>query len=122
MAKLAQGKTLQTSTIPIRGISSSAAPATPTRLAASAPATSTLSPSTVASPGAMTRMSGALRPRQTTARLLINAAAARQPPPQSSREDSRVRKERSGSLTPGPLMGLPVDPVTEAAKGKRVKV
>lgn len=125
MAKLAQGKTLQASTIPIRGLglsTSTPVPTTPTagRMAASAPATSAgiLSPSTVASPGAMTRMSGSLRPRQTTARMLINAAQQQQKQPnQPDRLDrDRIRKERSGSLTPGP----PLIPVAEG--GKRVKV
>lgn len=62
----------------------------------------------------MTRMSGSLRPRQTTARMLINAAQQQQQQKQPDRD--RTRKERSGSLTPGP----PFVPVAEG--GKRVKV
>lgn len=139
MAKLAQGKTLQTSTIPIRGLGLSTAPppSTPStgRMAASAPTPSAglLSPSTVASPGAMTRMSGSLRPRQTTARMLINAAQQQQQreqqqqqreqqiqqqqqnQQQQQKQADRTRKERSGSLTPGP-------PFVPVEGGKRVKV
>lgn len=64
----------------------------------------------------MTRMSGTLRPRQTTARMLINAAAQQQQQQQQQKQADRTRKERSGSLTPGP----PFVPVAEG--GKRVKV
>jgi len=77
-------------------------------------------------------MSG-IKPRQTSARMLINAAASQRPvtgvSPTSGSPESRIRKERSGSLTPGPsaVFGL-VDSMVGAnvagasSKGKRVKV
>lgn len=96
----------------------------------------------------MSRFGGpGIKPRQTAARMLVNAAATTRPSPispvatstnsgigasrpKASSPDSRVRKERSGSLTPGPgsalggivesFVGSSV--VNDAAKGKRVKV
>ncbi|TXT15914.1 hypothetical protein VHUM_00417 [Vanrija humicola] len=143
LAKLTTGKSLTSSTIPIRGLPTPVSPATPSRLAASAP--STITP--IVSPASMSRFGGpGIKPRQTAARMLVNAAATQRPSPispvatansgigasrpKASEPDSRVRKERSGSLTPGPgsalgnivesMVGSSV--VTDAAKGKRVKV
>ncbi|BEI80648.1 hypothetical protein CcaverHIS002_0111770 [Cutaneotrichosporon cavernicola] len=108
-------------------------PVTPVRFASSAPAP-TMPP--IASPSF--RVNTGIKPRQTSARLMINAnakaAAASKAEPTTAQmsgsvegESSRVRKERSGSLTPGPGLGL-VDALTssgvgsDVAKGKRVKV
>jgi hypothetical protein len=73
----------------------------------------------------MARMTaGGIKPRQTSARMIINSQRPSVPPSRDSplEDASRVRKERSGSLTPGSsaVFGLvgPVDP----SKGKRVKV
>lgn len=107
---------------------------TPVRVASSAPA-ATLSP--IASPAF--RANSAFKPRQSSARLIINAnanttASRNKAAPTTAQvsgsvegESSRVRKERSGSLTPGPVLGL-VDAVvgssvaSDVSKGKRVKV
>ncbi|WOO77864.1 Repressor of RNA polymerase III transcription maf1 [Vanrija pseudolonga] len=144
LAKLSTGKSLTSATIPIRGLPTPVSPATPSRLAASAPSTIT---TPIISPPSMSRFGGpGIKPRQTAARMLVNAAATTRPSPilpvtttnsgigasrpKASEPDSRVRKERSGSLTPGPgsalggivesIVGSSV--VTDAAKGKRVKV
>lgn len=135
-SKLATGKTLASNTIPIRGLSHTpTTPTIPSRFASSAPA-ATMSP--LASPAAaMSRMTaGGIKPRQTSARMLINAAASQRPggvavsrPTPTPDDTSRVRKERSGSLTPGPshVFGI-VDSIvgsnveTDVATGKRVKV
>ena len=129
------------STIPIR------APETPrhSRLASSAPSMfSTPSPRT--SQAALAKMTkGGFKPRQTPARVLLNAAAASskassslvtQTGPGPARTTSaigsstsdRVRKERSESATPGPgslLLDGVVTGSTDVGKesnGKRVKV
>lgn len=140
-SKLSTGRTLANQTIPIRSSVAPQAPVTPLRVASSAPA-STLSP--IASPSF--RSNPGIKPRQTSARLIINAsknssagsstagasrtkgaATAAQFSTSVEGESSRVRKERSGSLTPGPVFGL-VDAVvgsnvaSDVGKGKRVKV
>lgn len=133
-SKLATGRTLATQTIPIRSSVAPQAAITPLRVASSAPA-STLSP--IASPAF--RSNSGIKPRQTNARLIINANAntatsRNKAAPTTAQvsgsvegESSRVRKERSGSLTPGPVLGL-VDSVvgsgvtSDVGKGKRVKV
>ncbi|BEI88449.1 uncharacterized protein CcaverHIS019_0111670 [Cutaneotrichosporon cavernicola] len=132
-SKLATGRTLAAQTIPIRSSVTAQDPVTPVRFASSAPAP-TMPP--IASPSF--RVNTGIKPRQTSARLMINAnakaAAASKAEPTTAQmsgsvegESSRVRKERSGSLTPGPGLGL-VDALTssgvgsDVAKGKRVKV
>lgn len=123
------------SMIPIRG----AATARPSRLAASAPSTFAPTPSPQASQAALAKMTaGGFRPRQTPARVILNAAAATTKPkdvidmtnPDTPTSAQRVRKERSESSTPGPgpvasrlLLDnmVPADGVQATANGKRVK-
>lgn len=110
-----------TGTIPIRGMET---PRT-SRLASSAPSTfpiATPSPSAAA----LARMTaGGFKPR-TPARMMLSAARASAQP--VDLEESRVRKDRSESTTPGPgsvvvgVMDTLVAGAPGAAKGKRVKV
>jgi hypothetical protein len=101
-----------TGTIPIRSFETPK----PTRLATSAPSTFLATPSPSSALARMT--AGGFRPKQTPARVLINAA--REQPVVDLTEVDRVRKERSESTTPGPgVVGI-MDAVGE--KGKRVKV
>ena len=97
------------STIPIRGMETP-----PPRLASSAPSAFP-TPSPQAALAKMT--AGGFRPRQTPARVLINAAAASNRPPEDTGE--RVRKDRSESTTPGPSRP---SHLASVIKGKRVKL
>lgn len=130
----------ESSRIPIRG-----GPETPrnTRLASSAPSHfSTPSPRTTQA--ALARMAkGGFKPRQTPARVMLNAAAASNTPKgpvestsppiartgiMSGLSAERVRKERSESATPGSgsvLFDVEVNPgssIDTVATGKRLKV
>jgi len=127
------------STIPIRGMETPR----PARLASSAPS-AYMTPSPQVQQAALAKMSvGGFRPRQTPARVLLNAAAASNkvidmtsssssaspitPAPKSGISAERVRKERSESTTPGPshiLSNMPGGSPggLEPAGGKRVKV
>lgn len=111
------------STIPIRQ------PETPRpgRLASSAP--STYSPLSIAqSPSAaFAKMNaGGFRPRQTPARSLINAAKEAKEAEEAAAARARVRKERSGSTTPGPSTGSAlsdkIKDLADVSKGKRLRV
>ncbi|ORY25354.1 Maf1 regulator-domain-containing protein [Naematelia encephala] len=97
------------STIPIRGMETPRS----TRLATSAPSSFTpLHQTPSQSAAAMARMTaGGFKPKQTPARMLINAAAAAK-----EAEEQRVRKERSESAQ---SLLAHESPTT---KGKRVKV
>ncbi|KAK4683953.1 repressor of RNA polymerase III transcription MAF1, partial [Tremellales sp. Uapishka_1] len=131
-SKLSVGKTVQTSTIPIRGMQTPQA-----RLASSAPTTyhslsfrdREVTPSPAAALARMTK--GGFKPKQTPARNAINKKLVDEPVVESGgggieEENQRVRKDRSESTTPGPsrkaglisLMGA----AAEESKGKRVKV
>jgi hypothetical protein len=126
------------STIPIRGMETPR----PARLASSAPS-AYQTPSPQVQQAALAKMSiGGFRPRQTPARVLLNAAAASNkvidltsstsaspvtPAPKSGISAERVRKERSESTTPGPnhILGSVAGGSpggVEPAGGKRVKV
>jgi len=116
-------------TIPIRGLETPR----PSRLASSAPSTYA-TPSPQVQQAAMAKMTaGGFKPRQTPARVLLNAAAASHKqtiidmtsPVSSGISAERVRKERSESATPGPsssLLGNMVNSTDKNAAGKRVKV
>jgi len=104
----------------------------PSRLASSAPSTYA-TPSPQVQQAAMAKMTaGGFKPRQTPARVLLNAAAAshRQEtidltsPVKSGISAERVRKERSESATPVPSNALldNIVNVDKNAAGKRVKV
>ena len=115
-------------TIPIRGMETPR----PSRLASSAPSTYA-TPSPQVQQAAMAKMTaGGFKPRQTPARVLLNAAAASHKqslvdvtsPVKSGLSAERVRKERSESTTPVPPTSL-LDNIVNAdtsAAGKRVKV
>jgi hypothetical protein len=115
-------------TIPIRGMETPR----PSRLASSAPSTYA-TPSPQVQQAAMAKMTaGGFKPRQTPARVLLNAAAASHKqniidvtsPVRSGISAERVRKERSNSTTPVPPSSR-LDNIANpdpGAAGKRVKV